>query len=1179
MFLKSLLPFLLISLVVFTHCFCQCETVSFSINSAINPISCINQSLEISNTSSTALEYTWDFCEGDLSNTPTAQSVKQILAAVGLTGVDMVEDNGNFFLFLTGRTGNNVVRLDFGSNPENSNPAITNLGNISNVLNGPIGIKVVKEQNDWYALSYNSGTDQIIRIAFGSSLANNNPTASSVIKAYASNNTNASIEIGISENKSVAIVTNPATNKLTLINFGSSITNSPVDPADLIITTAVPGASSLRGITLVRDCKQWYGFAVAATNKKLYRLSFGENLFSSPAVQDITGTFSGSESFQDIRVQYDGGVYTGFILTTQGVLYRLDFGATLTEVPVKTNLTNFGVLSGVFFFDFLKHNSKWHFYTGNFSTRFFYRVDFPDNCSASTTSYSGQIPPALTYSASGNYKITLTGKASNGSLSYKTQVLSVQSLTAPSVTFTSEGMCEDHDVQFAISANHELASAFWTFGDGIQSELVDPVHTYETPGTYSLKLAVMDVNGCSNFVDREMKIFSEPQPYFALPDGITCTETEISLVNYTEDSYEGNLSYKWVIDEEVVATSRELAYEFTGTGNHPITLEAAIPGCSKSITKTLLDVRSGPHTDFVYGGHCDNEIFQFLNNSSGNISTFKWYIDNILVEEAEEISTWFTAGPHEVTLEAYGTNGCVSVAAKSVFVSASPVANFFIASPVIYCQGTPIQFNDASTSISPIEKWEWKLENNLSSDRHPTYIFLNPSSPEVILKVTNADGCSSSVNQTLNILKTPDASFNFSPLCVASPVTFTSSGSSISKWDWQIGDKKYTSSNPTHTFRTAGEYEVMLTATGTNGCSKTSSFNALIYPEVDPVFSVLRNCTDQLTVFTDETESEDQLVYWKWEVNGKDYESDDIEITFDESGIYPVEFTVRTASGCTYKSDENIQIAESPEAIFKMSSEIGSPDSPFEFTNFSTGATLSQWQFSDGYETNDSSPSHAFATIGDYKVNLTVSNDEGCEAASSKTVRISVPAPDVQILSINAVENPDKSLQLLLILENNGNTVFENLKVAIDVSGTLILTETLPDRIFPQSRYNFTLNYGIQKNEALEFICAQAILDGDVRQSDNKNCISIESEKPQVLPVYPNPAKDIVSVEWMSSSEATTEVHIINSMGIKIFGQQFETSKGLNRKVIRLPEVEQGIYMIVIQSGSFSSTQRVVLTH
>jgi PKD repeat protein len=1175
MFPKSLLVFLLISTVVSTTCVGQCEVPSFSINS----IACIDQTLQVSNNSSAALEYSWDFCEGDLTNTPAAQSVKQILAAVGLTGVDMVEDGGNFFLFLTGRTGNNVVRLDFGTDPENSNPTITNLGNIGNLFSGPIGIKVIKEQNDWYGLLYNSGTDQIIRISFGSSLANNSPTAATVVKAYASNNANASIEIGVSETKTVAVVTNPATNKLTLINFGNSIKNSPADPGDVIITSALPGASSLRGINLVRDCNQWYGFAVAATSKKLYRLSFGDNLFSSPAVQDITGTFTGSESFQDIRVQYDGGIYTGFVLTTQGVIYRLDFGATLTEVPVKTNLTNFGVLSGVFFFDFLKHNSKWHFYSGNFSTRFLYRADFPDNCSASVKAVSGETPSSISFGASGEYKITLTGKASNGNVSYKTQLITVQSLTAPSVTYTSEGMCEGNDVQFVTSATSQLASTFWTFGDGTGSELVDPTHQYEISGTYSTVLTVIGINGCSNYINNEVRIFKAPEPYFLVPEGIICTDKEISMLNYTEDLYDGNLSYKWIVDEEVVSTSRELDYEFTGSGNHVVTLQAAIPGCSTSVTKTLADVRSGPAPEFLYVGQCDNENIQFINNTAGDISNFKWYVDNVFIDEAEEISQTFTAGPHEVMLKAYGANGCVSTVAKDVFVNAAPVANFFIASPVIYCEDTSIQFNDASTSTSTIENWEWEFENSSSSDRHPSYVFVNPSTPEVKLKVTDAHGCSSSIKQTLNILKTPDASFDHTSLCMASPVTFTATGSSIAKWNWQIGDKKYTSSNPTHTFRTSGEYEVMLTTTGTNGCSNSSVLEALIYPEVDPMFSVLRNCADQLTTFADETESEDQLVYWKWEFDGKEYESDGVEVIFDESGIYPIQLTVRTASGCTFKSVEEIEIVEAPQAMFKMSSEIGSPDSPFEFTNFSVDASLSEWQFSDGYQTNETSPSHAFETNGDYKVYLTVTNDEGCKSNSWKVIRITPPAPDVQIISISALENPDKSLQLSLILENIGNTVFENLQVAIDVSGTLMLTETIPDRIFPQSRYNLTLDFGIKKNESLKFICAQAMLDYDVQQADNKNCINIESEKPQVLPVYPNPAKDNISVEWMSSSETLTEVSIINSLGTKIFGQQFETSKGLNRKVVQLPEVEQGIYMIVIQSGSFSATQRVVLTH
>jgi PKD repeat protein len=1172
---KGSLVFALILTAVSTHCFSQCDPLSFSTNSTLI---CKGQAVQISNTSSDALEYHWDFCDGDLANTPTAQTVKQVLAAAGLTGVDMVEDQGQFYLFLTGRTSNNLVRLDFGTDPENSNPAITNLGNINNAFSGPVNIKVVREQNNWYGLVYNSATDQLLRISFGGSVSNNSPTVESVIKAYGSNNTNAAIEIGVSQDKTVVIVTNPATNKLTLINFGNSITNTPTDPADIIMTGALSGSTSLRGITLIRDCAKWYGFAVAATSKKLYRLEFGDNLFSVPIVQDITGVYSGLENFQDIRIQYDGGIYTGFVLTTQGIIYRLDFSG-IGELPVKTNLTNLGVISNTFFFDFIKHNSRWYFYSGNFGTRNVYRGSFPDECSANVKSVSGHNPPAISFSAAGTYKITLTGKGATGLVSHRTESVTVQSQPAPAISLITEGMCEKSEVQFSIANNSDVVSTSWTFGDGDESLFLNPVHQYNLPGVYPLKLVVLGINGCNNFVEGEIKIYSRPVADFTLPSNVTCTGNEITILNSTIDTYDGNVSYKWVLDNQVVATGRDFIHQFNATGDYAITLISSIPGCSDEATRILTDVRSGPDADFLYEGNCDNANVRFSNITSGDVSTYKWYIDNTFISETNEISKTINSGPHQVMLEAYGNNSCVSSVVKDILVNAAPVAGFSIASPVTYCEETPLQFNDASTSANTLDKWDWKIDGISSSVRNPIYNFADAALEEVTLKVTDVNGCADSIKQTLNILPKPNADFTHTSLCIGTPVTFTSAGSSLAKWNWEIADKKYTNANAVHTFRTPGQYQVSFTPTGANGCSRTESTEVYVYPEVNPDFSVVRNCVDQNTLLSDNSQSEDELVYWKWKVLNKVTEGDHAEATFAETGIYPVEFSVRTASGCAYSINENIEIVEAPLAVFRPSSEIGAPESPFEFYNHSTNADAFYWNFGDGNESTDASPEYMFPNVGNYSVSLTAKNDKGCESTASKTIRISPAQPDIEILSVSAIENPDKSIELALMISNNGNTVFENLKVAVDVSGTLVLTETIPDRIFPQARYNLTLNYGIQKKESLKFICAEAMVKDDVQRSDNKNCISIESEKPQVLPVYPNPAKDVVSIEWMGGSESMTTISIINSMGGKIYDQQFETLKGLNRKTIELPVTEQGIYMIVIQSGSFSNTQRVVLTH
>jgi gliding motility-associated-like protein len=62
------------------------------------------------------------------------------------------------------------------------------------------------------------------------------------------------------------------------------------------------------------------------------------------------------------------------------------------------------------------------------------------------------------------------------------------------------GDCDRLDIAFQINRLSGIDSVLWDFGDGNQSTLLAPVHTYTTPGNYTVKLIVYNVN-CSGLFD------------------------------------------------------------------------------------------------------------------------------------------------------------------------------------------------------------------------------------------------------------------------------------------------------------------------------------------------------------------------------------------------------------------------------------------------------------------------------------------------------------------------------------------------------------------------------------------------------------------------------------------------------------------------------------------------------
>ncbi|MGH2566178.1 MAG: hypothetical protein ACRDE5_16790, partial [Ginsengibacter sp.] len=114
-----------------------------------------------------------------LSNTPSATNLGNIGNLSGPTGIQAINDNGNWRVFVTNATSSTLTRLDFGSSLLNV-PTGVNLGNPNNTFVTSWDIYILKYcgENVAYVINAN-GTNDIVKLDFGSSLLNI-PTAISL---------------------------------------------------------------------------------------------------------------------------------------------------------------------------------------------------------------------------------------------------------------------------------------------------------------------------------------------------------------------------------------------------------------------------------------------------------------------------------------------------------------------------------------------------------------------------------------------------------------------------------------------------------------------------------------------------------------------------------------------------------------------------------------------------------------------------------------------------------------------------------------------------------------------------------------------------------------------------------------------------------------------------------------
>ena len=173
----------------------------------------------------------------------------------------------------------------------------------------------------------------------------------------------------------------------------------------------------------------------------------------------------------------------------------------------------------------------------------------------------------------------------------------------------------------------------------------------------------------------------------------------------------------------------------------------------------------------------------------------------------------------------------------------SPVAKFSIACTLLNCT-----FTDASTDADgTIASHEWNFgetgsSTNTSTDASPTHSYTQDGAYHVTLKVTDNDGASSTVaDSVVNVSSTPPANVPptaaFTSSCSSLDCTFTDgstdSDGTLTAWAWDFGDGATDNNqNTTHSYTATvpDTFAVTLIATDNAGGKDTVSHNVVVTP-------------------------------------------------------------------------------------------------------------------------------------------------------------------------------------------------------------------------------------------------------------------------------------------------------------------------------------------------------------
>ena len=1105
--------------------------------------------------------------------TPTIQ-----LGVMAPYDLEVVNDAGNWFGFTVGYNSNSLSRVQFGTNPLNSTPEHVDLGNLGGLLAKPTSIKIKKFSNQWYGVVSNEANQTLLLLHFGTSLAQ--PPTAEVIASNTSNFEGAVDFVQTGVNQFVVILSN-ASGGVILYSYANGFNNGITE------TRTVTVGGYIVDLVIIERCNDFKVLVLKFDSRTIGRLDFGPSLANAPVITNYADNFIGFAPYR-FWVGGDGDFLHAIVTNIGGGIASVSIGVDFNNpTPPVVNFGTLNELSSSWNFFAIKTADRWLGFTINGGSSRLYRVLFPEpDCGVNVRSASAQNPGLIQYSQAGMKYSVLTVRKNNNSVESRTFAINVTPVVATPLAIQSPGsFCRQQDIGFQTIPPGSFGHV-WTFGDGGVSNAVNPVKSYAMPGSYSVAVAATGADGCLNAAQRVIKIYDPPVSTFSLPVGLVCTNNEFLFTNNTPDGFEGNATYEWAVNGTLVATTRDLRYTFTNSGDYVIRLKTSIPGCSDEISKIVSDVGEGPAVDFNFSGKCASDPIVFTNQTLGSIAGYDWDLGGTVSTQTNPTVSFNDPGNYTAKLKATGTNGCVSEMTKPLVIYSKPTPNFSLALPPFSCSGSPSQFTDTTPVLtdSNLAAWAWSFGTGsaVSTQQNPTFTYSQAGAYNVGLTVTSDQGCANTIQKPITILQTPTVDFTNGPTCRNQPTLFTStSNASIKSYQWTIGPNTYTVANPTHVFGSSGSSAVQLRVVGQNDCVAAVSKSVTVPAELTPEFALTNACAGQNAIFTNSTGAAgDPVQTVQWTINSQPFSGPVASVRLSNAGTYPVRLQITAQSGCQYVANRTAVINPTPRAGFTMSDDAGPAPFQVRFTNTSQGATAYLWRFNDsgGGSSAAVNPEFVFQTLGTYGVDLIASNAFNCSDQVAQQIRVVTPLPDLELLDYRVVQDPISRLFVNQIdIKNNSNYTIREAPVVLNVGVGISFREVIREEWRPGTTRTVTLQNQLQAAQPLSFACAELVLPGDLQAANNKICVPL-SENTVWLAAYPNPADRFLTVPLITITKGPITLRLISGTGAVAYQKTVDQlATGLREWTIPVDTFVPGLYTLVVQSPDGERLTRVLI--
>ncbi|MDN2579020.1 PKD domain-containing protein [Aquibium sp. ELW1220] len=646
-----------------------------------------------------------------------------------------------------------------------------------------------------------------------------------------------------------------------------------------------------------------------------------------------------------------------------------------------------------------------------------------------------------TYQTGGVYPVLLTVDDGKGlSNSQNRDSMTVRINRAPlAIAGDNRQACVGDVVVFDGSSSTDpdqgLLRYSWDFGDGAASDIINPTKTFETPGTFGVRLTVTDESGLANGThSAETLVTVLPAPVANAGEDLQiCANTTVRFDGRRSTDIDGVVNrFSWDFGDGSSGGGDQPEHTYTDAGNYRVTLQIegdnlglCSPVSSDDLLVTVLPAPRAVITAVRAAAVGEEVVFDGAASylDGGTVTGHAWdFGDGTTGAGAVVRHAFDRPGTYRVQLKALSgqdSQGCSSADTIHVItINAAPVAQ--VAGNAAVEVDQPLELS-AAGSLDPdggIASYRWDFgDGGTATGVEVRHIWRTPGTFPVTLTVSDGTSLINAENSTTFSVTVADAPRTAieaaQAACAGERVSFGLSNlPGLADPDalvWSFGDgSNATGPAAVHVFAQPGTYSVSVKGpidrAGEVLLTPVARLVKVNRPPAAIIEAERKTCPGQ-TVRFDASRSFDAdgaIASYDWDFgDGHLATGPQVSHTFDRPGTYAVRMKATDTSGSACAATvETLEVFVNAPPVAEAGPDVdlfigGALDSHVLDASGSRdadGDALDHyWTLSNGFESDGEKARVEITQPGDIAVELTTSDPHGLDCSVS-TDRITIRA-------------------------------------------------------------------------------------------------------------------------------------------------------------------------------------------